>query len=277
MKLLKSKILIMVVLLILFVAGGNIYCNLTVFHNVTALKKDITDVIDINKTRTQKDYALIYEQTGVAPALAKQIIESGSSPKLLELQSHLFEPKDYEREYIFFPTTAEERSKSKTPIVPLKNRDILITFNTHTLFWRHGHCAIVTDADNGEVLEHRSIGNVSSFGYSSYWGTYPAFVILRHDDAKKAEMAAKYAKDSLVGIDYNLFAGVLKKDKSDEDKPSSSQCSHIVWQAFKSVGVDIDSDGGFLVTPHDVAMSDELSVIQLFGLDGDDFSDRVLK
>ena len=80
-----------------------------------------------------------------------------------------------------------------------------------------------------------------------------------------------------MGIEYNIFAGVVKKDKSDEKTPSSSHCSHIVWQAYKSQGVDIDQDKGIIVTPHDIAMSDKLSVVQIFGLDLASYQSRIMK
>ena len=92
-----------------------------------------------------------------------------------------------------------------------------------------------------------------------------------------AEKAAEYAKEHLVGVDYNILSGVLKKDKSDEEVPKSSHCSHIVWQAYKAAGVDIDQTGGMFVTPFNVALSDKLQVVQLYGLNPRKYKNRLAK
>ncbi len=63
---------------------------------------------------------------------------------------------------------------------------------------------------------------------------------------------------------------------SDDDTIKSSHCSHIVWQAYMAAGCDIDSDKGFVVTPKDIAMSDELKIVQIFGINPKEYKDRFL-
>ena len=155
--------------------------------------------------------------------------------------------------------------------------DILITFNTHTLDWRHGHCGMVLDAKRGIMLEHMSVGNPSCLTYVDRWKMFPSFVVLRYPDEKAAQKACDYAVDHLVGIDYNILAGVIKKDKSDEEIPESSHCSHIIWQAYMTAGVDIDATGGIFVTPQNLAMSDKLEVLQIYGLNPDNYKGRLSK
>ncbi len=277
MKISKVKLFAVVFIVVTVVCVRHIQCALNAFYLPPYSKEDITHILD-DKNASADDMEFIFRQTGVCPQIAGELINSANTDILLKLNERYFEEPENKREYIFFPLTAEERNtSSSTPLVPLKNGDILVTFNTHTCDWRHGHAAIVTNAEKGEILEHKSIGNVSEFGNAGQWGSYPSFVVLRYPDADLAARAGAYARQHLAHVDYNIFAGVVKKDKSDEEIPSSSHCAHIVWQAYKALGVDIDHDKGIIVTPHDIAMSDKLSVVQIFGLDPEQYQNRIMK
>ena len=280
MKFLKSKkgiALIIVGLIIVILVVRHIHCAQNTFYTPDHDKKDISDLIR-NDELTQNDYELIYEQTGVSPQAAKELIKDGEYEVLEELNELYFKEPDIKKNYIAYPITAEERNESqRTPLANLKKGDVLVSFNTHTLDWRHGHCGIVLDDDGSVLLEHMSIGSTSCITSAKNWGRYPGFVVLRHKDSKVAEKAADYAREHLVDIEYSIFAGIIKKDKSDEEIPESSHCSHIVWQAYKAVGVDIDANGGPVVTPCDVSMSNELSVVQIYGINPKKFTPRILK
>ena len=220
----------------------------------------------------------IFKGTGLSPWASRELIESGNFDTIKRLNKLYFKKPKYKKNYIAYPITAEERNETQyTPLAPLKDGDILVTFSTHTLSWRHGHLGLVTDAQNGIILEHMAIGQTSCFGRAKRWGNYPAFAVLRHPEEKVAKAAAEYAKDNLLDISYNILAGVFKKDKSHMEKIDCSHCSHIVWQAYKAVGADIDRDGGILVTPKDVALCKDLKVVQIFGFDTKDYEDRLLK
>ncbi|MBR2404741.1 MAG: hypothetical protein IKA95_03695, partial [Clostridia bacterium] len=276
-KIYRIKLYGIVFIILAILCARHIHCALGVFHSPSYSKEDITHIID-SKNVSDTDLEFVFRQTGVSPQIARDLINSQNTDLLLKLNEKYFAEPENKRNYIFFPLTAEERNTaSATELVPVKNGDILITFNTHTCDWRHGHAAIVTNAEKGEILEHKSVGNVSELGNIRQWGSYPSFVVLRYPDDDLAQKASTYARENLVGIEYNIFAGVVKKDKSDEKTPSSSHCSHIVWQAYKSQGVDIDQDKGIIVTPHDIAMSDKLSVVQIFGLDLASYQSRIMK
>ncbi len=247
------------------------------FYQVDYAKIDISSLVRTEKL-SEKDYETIFENTGVSPLSAKELIEDGNYAVLDELNNLYFEKPEITKIFVAHPVTVGERNaKQITPVVDLKNGDILVTFNTHTLDWRHGHCGMVLDAEKGIMLEHMSIGNPSCLTSVNGWGRYPGFVVLRYTDEKVAEKAAEYAIDRLIGIDYNILAGVIKKDKSDEKIPESSHCSHIVWQAYKAVGVDIDETGGIFVTPENLAMSKKLEVLQIYGLDPKEYRGRLAK
>lgn len=269
-----KKIVTVLLLLTVILFVRHLYNNNQSFHT-----PDISfESVDKYISKGNIDYDGVFEVTGLSPCAAGELVDSGRINDLRTLNLMYFDKPQIKKNYILYPFTAEERNTTRiTPLAPLRDGDILVTFATQTCDWRHGHCAIVVNADSGLILEHMAIGVKSCFGRSADWGTYPNFAVLRYPDAEIASAAARYAKERLHGIDYNLFAGIIKKDKSDEPIPTSSHCSHIVWQAYKACGVDIDCDRSFLVTPHDVAMSGKLKVVQIYGLDVDDYKNRLLK
>lgn len=272
----KGIIITVAIVVVLFFVIRHIMAENSVFYTPDYEKTDISEITN-KEALSHDDYMLIFRQTGVSGGAAKEIIDKGDTKLLTELHSRYFKEPDTKKNYIAYPITLEERNTAqKAPIVPLKKGDILVTFNTRTLDWRHGHCGLVLEDGGLRILEHMSIGKKSAVTSIDHWGYYPAFAVLRHPDKDIAQNAVTYAEENLVGIDYDMFAGIFKKDKTDEENPSS-HCSHIVWQAYKSQGVDIDHDGGPIVTPHDIAMSENLQVVQIFGLDPKDYTSRILK
>ncbi len=222
--------------------------------------------------------AKIFKYTGLSPKAVEDILKIGRVSVFEELNSLYFERPDIKKEYILFPITAQEiLNNTSVPLAPLYDGDVLITFNTHTLDWRHGHAAIVTDTKEGIILEHMSVGNNSVLSRAKKWGSYPAFAVLRYPDEEKAKLAAEYAKEKLIDVPYSIFAGLIEKDKSKNETVSSSHCSHIVWQAYKAIGIDIDSNGGKIVTPKDIAKSKELRLVQVFGLNPKEFDNKLMK
>lgn len=279
MKSLKTKKAFAIILVLFFMVlyFRHIKNANEVFYQVDYPKEDISEILS-KDSLTEEDYTLIFKQTGLSPYVSAKLIENGSKDLLLKMNELYMKIPEIKKDFVAFPVTASERNLNQvTPLADLKKGDILVTFNTHTLDWRHGHCGIVLDEEKGILLEHMSIGNLSCLTYAKNWGKYPGFVVMRYPEESVSEKAAEYAKEHLLGIDYNILAGVLKKDKSDEEVPESSHCSHIVWQAYKAAGVDIDPNGGIFVTPLNIAMSDKLQVVQLYGLNPEKYKDRLKK
>ncbi len=233
---------------------------------------------DISDAIKDENYDMIFTLTGVSPLSAKKLIDNGNEDVLLKLNGLYLKKPDYKKEYIFYPLTSEERNLTQiTPFADIQNGDILVTFNTKTLLWRHGHLGIVLDSERGVILEHSSLGHKSGTATLSRFGTYPAFLVLRYTDEECAKNAAEYAKKKLIGINYSIFAGLIKKDKTTEVPVSSSHCSHIIWQAYKAQGVDFDQNGGRVVTPADVANSELLKVVQIYGINPEKYSGKILR
>ena len=95
-----------------------------------------------------------------------------------------------------------------------------------------------------------------------------------------AQFAAGYASEYLVDIPYQLLAGIYDRVFDTKEITvhaaeqaglttipalKGTQCAHLVWYAYKQVGIDLDSDGGLIVTPYDIQNSPYLDVIQLYG------------
>lgn len=267
MKIFKSRLFLILILL------AAVLC---VRHFIARSRAFYVPSYEFEKVTEDMSTDRMFELTGLSPQAVQELKEQGNFERIETLNELYFKKPDFKRNYIAYPVTAEEKNTNqRTPLAPLKDGDILVTFNTHSCDWRHGHIAIVTDAATGTILEHLAIGQLSSYGYAPYWGEYPAFAVLRYPDEAKAKEAAEYAEEHLLDVPYSIFAGIIKKDKSGEDVIDSSHCSHIVWQAYKAVGADLDKNDGPVVTPRDVAMSPELEVVQIFGMNPKDYKDRL--
>lgn len=160
--------------------------------------------------------------------------------------------------------TCEERIDAAGRQLPdLQPGDLLVTFSTHTLGWRHGHAALVIDRDT--VLEAAMPGTVSGFSSSDSWTSYASLLHLRVQGASEQQQAAAadFAAAHLSGLPYGFFCG-LGQDKAPA-VPRSLQCAYLPWYAWQSQGTDLDSDGGRLVTVADLAGSPQLDVIQVWG------------
>jgi uncharacterized protein YycO len=70
----------------------------------------------------------------------------------------------------------------------------------------------------------------------------------------------------LNNIPYDLVTGIFNSKFKEPGEIDGTQCAHLVWEAFKLYGYDLDSDGGGLVTPNDIANSPLLEVVQVYGV-----------
>ena len=78
---------------------------------------------------------------------------------------------------------------------------------------------------------------------------------------------AQWALDHLQAIAYNPTVGLTSpKAPPDQELPQATQCAHLVWSAYHHFGWDLDGNGGLVVTPRDLIRSDQLDVIQIYGL-----------
>ncbi len=228
------------------------------------------------------DYRLLFLQTGLGRAAIDDLKAQADSAEnliseLQKFQNQLTSPMEYHRRFLFFPiTTSElltngEGEPQSLVLPPLHAGDILITKSTKTLFYRHGHAALVMNPEAGVIAESMLIGTNSDLFGIEGWLSYPSLLILRPKYAAQetVDRAVTFAREKLLGVPYQLLTGLLQKNKALNDQVNGTQCAHLVWQAYYQAGVSLDSDGSWLVTPHDLAASDELEIVFSYGFGED--------
>lgn len=159
--------------------------------------------------------------------------------------------------------TCEERISVPEPIKDVQPGDLLVTFSTHTLGWRHGHAALVIDSET--ILEAVMPGSVSGFSSPNHWASYSSLLHLRVKDASAQQRtaAAEYAKQHLYGLPYGFFCG-LGAEKAPA-APARLHCAYLPWYAWQHQDVDLDSDGGRIITVMDLTQSPHLEIISARG------------
>lgn len=237
-------------------------------------KVSLNELLD-KKQLKEEDYRLIFEQTGLGPQ-AVELYKNQDRGQIEKFQKAVFQ----KRKTICSGTnlfTRQDRSSSKdrenVPMVPVEDGDILITFSSHTLGYKHGHAAIVIDGKRGLCLEAIMPGCRSKTSAVENWKSYAGFAILRlkNGDSRTRAAVADFAARDLQGIPYSLLSGVA--DPGDDIAGcSAAQCAYLVWYAFSRFGYDLDGDGGRFVTVADLAKSPYLEVVQAFHIDAEKFS-----
>lgn len=226
------------------------------------------------------DYERIFLQTGLGRNAVDRLLSAGELGKAIisEIQEQFFSQGQVDCTSMLGLFTREDRRKDSagTPIyapylADLRPGDILVTLSTHSFGWRHGHAALVVETE-GELstLECAVLGDNSRFLNTGYWRYYSNYAVLRVTGKTDEERAAcaRYAAEHLAGIPYHLTAGLIGDKFQDTNSPwFGLQCAYLPWYAWKAMGVDLDSDGGRLVSSDDLLHSDQVEIVQIFGID----------
>jgi len=240
-----------------------------------ATGEDISGGVLSAENLSEEMYHSLLQQTGLGKDAVDKIFETEYNPvKTLEAyQDDFFDPKEYKCESIGIVTREERlyvedgRLLNGYLLADVRNGDILMTKATHSVGWRHGHAAIVVDAVRGKTLEAVIWGKPSMIQDLSKWRTYPTFIQLRYKQQEIGEEVAKYAEEHMDRVDYGLLAGLLP---SHGEEIASTQCSHLPWYVYMHFGIDLNSNGGWLVTPKDIVNSELLEIVQLYGVNPDE-------
>ncbi len=223
---------------------------------------------------TDEDYRTVSLQTGI---LLKEAVDRESNDSLLSFQDALFfEGKTVHGEGAF-PSIRDILADPQTgryveaPMVELEPGDVLVTSAAHSFGWRHGHAALVLSRDR--VLQSFTAGHNSdimgldtSFGRELF-ALGPNFMVLRlKADAEERAAIADLAERELYNVPYSLTVGIFSP-KDQGHAPKETHCSHLVWQAFRNAGYDVDFDGGPVATSRDLANSPFFDVVQIYGFD----------
>ena len=228
-------------------------------------KEDITGLLE-KESLSDEEYGFLYRQTGLTRLAVDDMRKSSAGKsRILKIQEVFF--TDYTvKSRVFAPFTYMEEINGYATLCKLKDGDIILSASTRVSWWRYGHAAIVVDGEAARIAEAISPGTVSRLADAASF-TYTAnFLVLRPKaDAQLKAQLAEYVKAELLGVPYRLTTGVFSKKFPKTLK--SSQCAHFVWYAYKKFGIDLDSNGGKVVKPQDIALSDKVELVQAYGFD----------
>lgn len=236
---------------------------------------DITQILS-KDSLTEQDYKTLFYQTGLGKTAVDQLLKNKNGTKeILNFQKNFFEDKNVLCEKIGIITSQESlvnqngKYEYGFDLAPYENGYVLITKATHSLGWRHGHAAIVSDKENQTTIEAVILGENTQIQNINKWRGYPSFMMLKLKDTSQdtSDKIAKFANQNTYDLPYGLFVGLLSSKNPDQSDLKSTQCSHLVWYPFNQFGYDIDSDGSWLVTPKDIANSDLFEIVQIYGVD----------
>lgn len=263
------KITIAIILSISFIIG-----SLLVSQTLWAHKDDYFKPEYKRVTLTENsDSKTIFLQTGLGEVVSKKLILEGRFNEILKAQELFFNGPKAECNALLSWFTREDRLKSSaTPFYDLQPGDILVTLSTHSIGWRHGHAGLVID--DYSALECAVLGTNSQIDSISHWNTYSNYAVLRIKNITP-ELQSKvtaFAHDKLTDVPYKLTSGFFgEKAPSPDSDDFGLHCSYLVWYAWQHFGFDLDSDGGPLVTTSDILNSDLVEVVQIYGMDPNDF------
>ena len=226
-------------------------------------KQDISALLE-KTDRTAEDYALLYAQTGLtAVGVEDTLAQENGRETVLKIQEHYFREITVYGRYVS-PIMYQERTAERATLARLQDGDILVTASTVVSWWRYGHSALVVDGAGGLLVESIGVGSDSKYNATETFVYLPNFIVLRPkaDKAVKAQVVS-YARENLVGLPYFFTVGILSKKSPKKIK--RTQCAHLVWYAYQKFGLDLDSNGGGLVLPQDIANSANVEIVQIFG------------
>ena len=221
---------------------------------------------------TEKDYDIIFLKTGLGKCAVEGFSKNERFEKIKQYSEYYLADKDFKcvREGVFacheFITDAKGNAIQNPSFANLQNGDIIITLSIHSLGWRHGHAAIVVDAENGVTAQAVMIGEKSALGTVDEWNDFPLVAVLRPKNVNTEIIneIVKFTQEKLIGIDYSLASGILS-GRDENALPTTTHCAHYVWYAYKCFGIDIDSNGGRIVTPKEILHSENLEIVQVYG------------
>lgn len=214
----------------------------------------------------QAQLELIFLQTG----LGEKAVSKLSAEEVLAAQEHFFAQEETECRSAFYGLVWEESRKTPGETLCLEAvqpGDIIISLSTHTLGWLHGHAGLILS--DGRVLESTLIGSDSGIFSLQHWNRYAGYAVVRVRNLPEAagRRAALFAEQSLTEVPYRLTAGLRgEKFRERKEEGFGVQCAYLVWYAWMEQGIDLDSDGGRIVTPEDILFSERVEIVQIYGM-----------
>lgn len=277
-KFIRMIFYILSLFLIILFFSQFIFCHIFNTMMIHYKKIDLTTILNKTSPLTNDDYNTVFLQTGLSQNICEDLMQknrnSGISTILL-YQNEFFRKNITECKPLcwWFVRTDILVDESGNPILApaildARPGDILLSFSTHSFGWRHGHAALVID-DN-KTLESRVIGENSDLSSVDHFRQYSNYVLLRKKNISKQQVdhITEFAKQNLNNIPYRLCGSLFFRTyQSFAKKGFGVNCASLIWYAFESCGIDLDSDGKLFVTPKDIFNSDNVEIIQIYGID----------
>ena len=261
------SVLIFVGAVLGFLQLGSIYTEKTWSQFIPEYEQQDLLPILRKETLTEEDYELLYRQTGLTKLGIDGLLNAGNMDRILQIQTYFFKKQTVYVDH-FNPFTYSEEINDIIPMAQLEDGDILVTSTTRVSWLRYGHAALVVDGKTGLVVESMSPGACSTYNSASDFSKLANFLVLRPNmDVETKAQVVDFAKAELLGIPYRFTVGIFYKKFPENIKVS--QCAHLVWYAYRKFGYDLDSTGGGVVKPQDMALSPHVDVVQAYGFDLD--------
>lgn len=228
-------------------------------------REDILNLLDDDISA--QEYDKLYRQTGLTRIGIDDLIADGRRARILQIQDSFFKTDDYASDLFSFFVCAYDSADGTPYAYPkLRDGDIVCCFSTYFSFIEMGHCGIVIDGERGILAESAGYSTKLELVNAEKFFTCTSYVVLRPKcDEQTRAAAARYVEENMLGATYDILAGVF--EKKDREPLRATQCAHAIWYAYYKVGVDIDSNGGKIVTPYDIYLSDELDIVAVRGVD----------
>lgn len=267
-----------------------IFCLTTICNNIHCLNAHFTpdyekqslQELACKATLQEDDYQTLLYQTGLGRPAIDSLYETDSDPQtrlatLETYQNALFAPICWNEVTNFCGPNSFRRQTPAgcepldIPMVPLEDGDIILTTASATLGFPNGHIGIVVDAKEGICLEAIAINTNSATCHTTHWTNYANFMVYRLKDCNPEipHIIASNAVSTLVEKPYSLTVGLLGKKYEPCSSLVATHCAHLVWEAYADYGYDLDSNDGLLVSVDDIAGSDYLELVQLYGVSPD--------
>lgn len=245
----------------LYVSDGKIECWVPDYEQI-----EIEAILGRERF-TDSDYEILFAQTGLTPPAIDRAKKYGDEGvrRILEIQEHYFTNHEIKHK-LFGPWTCTDYIEGRVRNIFLEKGDIVLTSSTHVSSCRIGHAGLVVDDAREEVLQALTYGALSSVGSVRDFLNRVNFMILRPKvDPEIRERVAQYAKEKLVGIPYSGFAGIF----TNQTALMKTQCAHLIWRAYHEYGVELGGGKRAPILPYDIAISENLELVQTFGFPPD--------
>ena len=271
MKLRKAIKIISIIIASLVLAAVLMGLTTIMSHSKRRWKPDYEMVeLDeiLNKAEfSDEDYQILFDQTGLTKIGVDRVVETFGKNKLKEYQDSYYKDRPVEHLWIS-PVTCYDQFEKPIPFSPLEDGDILISDTTHLSFWHCGHAELVVNGMFNRTIYSMGYGSPTEVGYCYDFFQRLNFIILRPKlDKETIHQITEYAINNLQGIPYQATIGYF--NKKFPDKLKTTNCSHLVWYAYKKFGIDIDTNGGPGAYPYDLIDLEHFEIVQVFGFHPD--------